>query len=775
MKIFKIWLILFVSTSLLLLPLQVSKGCGYSGDAFTGYSFINPKITNFEEYAPFYFTMDLLYSKEWSTVGDNISEWQNYFCDEPNKEDIDEVVYLWKIEDLENLKRDIQSVKGVKTDELKNTFAKQMAECEKIHVIDYLIFAKETEPLIEGGNWDWKIKNRDHENIKAKIESGISKYKDCASNFIKLRYAYQVIRLAHYAGYNEQCIELYDQLVPPLVKVKSIMHDWAKGRKAGALQRLGKNAESAYLFAQVFDSCPSKRVSSYLSFQINDETEWSDAMAMCKNKREKSALYVMRAINPFSHAVEEMISIYELDPKSPHLDFLLMREVQKYEMDFLGKPFSDEILDRYRMTITPRKEALSYMADLHRFVQQTIEDNKIENIDLWETVNAYLYYLGGENEEARQLFRSLKKQMKGNAKLKKQIDQFNLLLEISNVEEIGITEESQFDKWRNDLVSYREHKWAEKENERATQFVLDKFYDLYKKQGEYGKAFLCHFKFYNLLISPDLKIVEDLIALVDKPNKSKHEEWLLSRLFYEQGDEEEKNNIKEVLVEMKGTILLGNHELEQAIETFKTLPDTFQMKYWRFQILPLNPFEIGFSPASDFISPSQGEILKNKLELAESILALERKTKSDPANAAIYYCQLGAAAYNMTYEGSHWRTTDYFKSSSARYARQNNTDNVTYSWGGIMLDKDNLDLSKAIDYFQQGIARSKDPEISARLNFYLGLCQKIEYRWTTENLYENPVPKNKITGYVTLLSKYQKTEFAESVMRSCSALDYYMK
>ena len=111
--------------------------------------------------------------------------------------------------------------------------------------------------------------------MKALIFEGERVFIKLKSNNIKLRYAYQLIRLAHYAQDYSMVLELYDRLLPRIDPVESIIYDWILSHKAGALFRLGKRVEAAYLFSLVYDRCPSKREAAYQSFSIRSEQELS--------------------------------------------------------------------------------------------------------------------------------------------------------------------------------------------------------------------------------------------------------------------------------------------------------------------------------------------------------------------------------------------------------------------------------------------------------------------------------------------------------------------
>ena len=123
---------------------------------------------------------------------------------------------------------------------------------------------------------------------------------------------------------------------------ESVIKYWAMGHKAGAMRTLGMKVEANYLYALVFDKCPSKRVNMYYSFAPESDAEWTKLMSKCQNDREKTTLFLLRAINPLSQGLEEMENIAKIDPKSEYLTLLLVREICKLETSLMGYEFTYE-------------------------------------------------------------------------------------------------------------------------------------------------------------------------------------------------------------------------------------------------------------------------------------------------------------------------------------------------------------------------------------------------------------------------------------------------
>ena len=130
------------------------------------------------------------------------------------------------------------------------------------------------------------------------------------------RYAYQLIRLAHYANDYQGVLDLFEFLEPKIDDQESIINYWILGHKAGALNALGQNVKAAYLYSVIFQNTPSKRETAYRSFNIKTDEEWKACLLLCENNMERATLYAIRANADQSKAAEEMEQIYELDPEN---------------------------------------------------------------------------------------------------------------------------------------------------------------------------------------------------------------------------------------------------------------------------------------------------------------------------------------------------------------------------------------------------------------------------------------------------------------------------
>lgn len=196
----------------------------------------------------------------------------------------------------------------------------------------YMLFAKECEPFVNTGSWD--DNPADTAAMQLLLARGITLHNGCPSDYLKLRYAYQLIRLAHYSGNYQKAIDLYDNLMTPN-PAQSILRYWGLGHKAGAVKRLGDFVQGNYLFSLTFDSCESRRQLALLDFVVEKNgAVWESTMALAKDNHQKATLWMMRGLKEPKLSLKALQEMYALEPGSPRTASMMLREVQRIE-DFL--------------------------------------------------------------------------------------------------------------------------------------------------------------------------------------------------------------------------------------------------------------------------------------------------------------------------------------------------------------------------------------------------------------------------------------------------------
>lgn len=746
---------------LLCLPTKISKGCGpYVDRAFYGYSFLNPNIIDVDApKAPYFAGFEKIYKQLKPTEDiqqkDNLTEWNERFCNVAKLVDLQFIIYKASLTQMRSLKRAIRKKNSTLPLQLAaNTFARHLHQNKCEEAVDYLIFAKRCEPYVMKRS-SWNPVQRDTAAMQFLIKDGWREFKKNKSHYFKLRYAYQLIRLAHYKKDYVQTLELYDHLLPKIDNKPSLIEDWIEGHKAGALMGLGRNVEAAYLYSKIFQDTPSKRATAYQSFSIKTEEEWRACLRLCQTDEERATLYALRANDPNSLAVEDMKAIYEMVPQNEHLEFLLVREIQKLEKDLLGGDFNKKKKNNWRYHKIPRKQVGRNLLDLLKFVLVVGAEKKVKTPALWQIAEGYLELLGGDYYAAKNTLGHLRGSIKDEV-LAEQLEALIMVANIDGLEEVNTEMEDL-------IVSYERTELFTKYPDFG-KFVKDKLTYLYHEQGFEGKAFLEEHTLTELKYNPQLDLIEALIAICKKEKRSKLENKMVLK-------SDRVTTIESDLWDLKGTYYLGQMQIESALEAYRQMPRKDRADFGLF-----NPFrDLPIDCVNCRIIDTAGY---NKTVILEQILELEYKAKADMEKAAAYYYQIGNALYNMTYFGYEWEVADYFRSGASWYGLKSG-EAVFAAVGAPFGNHETVNCSLPLYYYDKAFRLAKNNELGARAAFMAAKCQQNQFftsKGSDYSLYDNQIPyvTAEYRQYFNILKDYySETAFYKEVVEECLYFERY--
>lgn len=742
-------------------PTHISKSCGPQKTLPYTYSFINKDIIPTDiPYAPYLLRFEDFYEttikpKEIQAT-DNVSEWQERTCQDASKKDIYELIYKGGEREFKLMQTAVKSDKiGLPARLSSNSFAQFLVDKKCIETIDYLLFAKNCEPHVIASSDPWNIPKRDTIAMEFLIQKGKKAFKKTKSHYIKLRYAYQIIRLAHYKKNYQQVLDLEDFLMPKTDAHPSLIHYWIMGHKAGALLKLGRNVEASHLYALIFEHCPSKRDAAFRSFYINNDEQWNECLLLCESDAERAILYTIRAYADESRAVEEMQKIYELDANNENLPLLLLREMQKLERDYLGLEFNIKKKANKRYYKIPRKASPYYLIQLQEFVDQVTDEDQIKEKELWLVADAYLELLAGDLYASNKSFTKIKPLIKNEA-LQEQVEVFTLALQICQYDEIDSEDEEEISEIIRRNEWYRSEKYDD-----FHDFLFDKLSYDYAKYEQLGKAFRAVHTTDDLKYNIPLEIIDDLLEICNKENPSKLEEALIAK--------KSGGTIQNDLLEMKATFYLSNFQLEAALETFNEIPraeqSDMQIHPYRDELL-----DCVHCPTSDTLTFT-------KTELVAKMLDLNYQARADLQLGAAAFYKLGLMYYNLSYYGNSWQGMDYFRSGSNW--KYENDKNVYPVYDAPFGNHENKDCSQAEFYFEKARLLTKNRELAARAAFMAAKCQHntwYNHRNNKRSLYSNNIPKfpAEYQIYFDLLKdEYQDTQLYGEAIKECKYFRAY--
>lgn len=738
----------FVILLVVLSPLDLlnGQGCSDNRPPFQGYSFINtnlisPAVPGARLFVSLKELEDYARQQGDPQVKGNLEEWQERFCDLHTVQDIGDVIYQSSRSDFESLVTAVKSKRAPLPYKLtNNAFAKYLKSHQCEETVTYLAFAKNCEYYATRRS-PWDNPQLRYQEMDDWITYGVDQLLQTKSHYIRLRYAYQVIRLAHYSKQYEKVLSLYDDLMPKIDNDPSIIEDWIEGHRAGALLALGQRVEAAYIYSRLFDRCPSKRESAYRSFSVKNDEEWEAILAKCKTPEEEATLFAIRASFPDSKLQVEMKEIYQRDPDSPYLPMFLIQEMLKLERNLLGLSFNNQRRQNKFYYGVPVADAGQRIIRLEQFVTQVLKEGVITRPGLWKIAQGYLSMLSGSFYDARKSFGEAR-DMDLPPILEQQLDAFELALYINALDDINHEIE-------NKIVGLQETNEAYEVFEDFKDFFRDRLTELYQENGQPGKAFLMQHPPQHLKPNIKPELIENLLAVTRKANPSKLEEQIIA-----DGD----STIQQMLLNIKASYLMSEYKFEAAIETLKRMERVDWDNYGLY-----NPFVERIRDCIRCPLPSNVP-LYNKGELIEELLTKEYEAKAGTGNVGVLNYEIGLALYNMSYFGQAWKAMDFYRSgASLETAYLRDGDNVTphpiFPYG----NQENFDCSRARLYFERARLATDSLELAAKATFMAAKCERNEYyvnRW-------RPDAVQSFENFELLVQNYAGTDFYQQIIDEC--------
>ena len=791
----KTFIAVCISTAIVSFPQNII-GCGPDADPYDYYtSFFQQNLPDAKGYRPFYYIgyQTFYDATEPTEVADVLAdEWAAYCGASVKKADAKKLVNKFAWKDLNNLYYNLEKNQPLKIpDSVKqNSMTAYFIQSKDLEALGYILYAKQVEPHVIGGEGDWNAPARDSLKMAKLIKNGMQLYTVAKKDFLKLKYSYQFLRLAHYSGRYSDVINWYDEYAAKTTS-SSVLQPLCLALKAGALFHNGQQKGAAYLFSKVFAASSAKRVSNFLGFNwsVDSKADKKDYLALCKNDNEKAAMLSLFALNSSEDKLADMKEILQLNPSSEELEVLVVREINKLEEKYLtpsmqkipgGKAFYFTWEDESRDSVMKANE--QEVIALASFLNNAAQTKPVTNAGLFETAAAYAAYMSRDYANAKNYLAAAQK-MQLTQKVKDQWALTNLLVTINEKEKIDAAFEEQLLpslQWLDEKVRSEKAEtlnyWQVQQWRSIYRNVLSEVLaKRYHQQSDLTKETLCignadwmmkgQQDYYgsqngveylrNKLMSKD---VENLYALINNKQPSKFESYLIS-----------KNSVtKKEVVDFAGTSYLREYDYAKAIEWFKKSADK--------KIINKNPFaDLLFDREEQLSSEKKFSI--TKLAFAQQMLKLEQAAKQ-PATAAKCYYKLALGMYNITYYGHTWELVQYYRSGSDGYAIPDNATGFQKEYYGAF---------KAQSYFEKAMNASTDKNFEARCLFMMAKCaqkqvhqpQYSEYssNWDQYDVADKaylPLFKNN-KYFPQFVKEYGSTAFYKEAYNSCSYLRDFVK
>jgi hypothetical protein len=693
-----------------------------------------PQIQRLQE---FYYTQELYnhayYNNNNYDRNLNIQEWQTALGPSIATSDIEFVLYKtdpdFFIRSYEN--------NSLMEDFSGNTFIRHLSEKKNIEYLAYLKLAKQIEFLNFLRTSDpWNNQEYNYDNFSNKYDTSFiiqcrNKIEQSSNEFLKMRYAYQYIRITNSA----EAIETYERYFEKN-PTKSIIKVWALFFKAIALDRSNKHSEASYLYSRVFELSDEKKHYCY-NAMAKDADSIGAVMQFAKTATEKGNILALSILNYPGRCMDKLEKIFNMSPNNDFLYILIMREINKVEDWLYSENESKYFESKYEIDKWLKKQKINkhhdslYLMQFHHFLISCYHSKNSINKDFLAVAIAHLYFLNKDNSNGLAFLNKIS----GNANkaILKQvhIDMLLFLINKGNLDnkknkhEIakqllyleGFARESFY--YYKSIFSITKKLSSLYKNKHIVLYGLFKLKsDLYLEKYDALKNDHCiYFPEDNYLYdkiryfdnTASIKDMDEILGLIRKKKKSVFEKYICENTI---GNEN-------IYKDLKGTIAFRSSDLKLAYKTFVEIPDSFWQEYGSYKrYLNENPFiPKCLTKKRNFSYPF------NKTIFVKQLIDLIEEAKQNPQKSAENYLKLGHAFYNCSYYGNSWMMMSYNQyisdgSGYGDYEYFNNSQvNSNKSYSNNFYNN-----TTAIKYYKSAISATNNNELKAEAYYMLAEC-----------------------------------------------------
>lgn len=687
---------------------------------------------------PFWYTpTDLYYSTNPDPLSKdlkrNLEEWKQAVSEGVSVDDIYNVLYDSDYYAL----RDSYEKSTLPQMFENSNFIEALLKPKNKEILKYLLFAKEVEST--GVFWDyWDDRSSvvyisSRESKIRLLKQAQIEYITAKSEFLRNRYAFQVVRLAYQVGELTQAVYMYKLHFKSASK-NNLMSAWAALFCAMSLDFLDQKSEANRFYIQAFNNCDSKKFRAVQLY--NKKTGTTDTFT----NKDKSIDIVIHAINYPGRSLDQIKEVCKYDRTSEYLPFLVMREVLKIE-DWMMSSVYQQTIDgqlacvndssvffyRSYYDFKNKTKDREYILEVKGLIIDLLRKTlKQDEKDFYNIALSHLNLLEGNNKEANKYLAQISVHADKSILLQKEIEQVwisintedvttesfknNYLKRFRKIKLMLAQEENKIDNpYNSDYADSNIFRTLNaslakeffKKGDVVSMCLLTTTYGFDEKYPEDYTFSAMSSSYYSALRLFDLYAstsdIDKLIALIKKKNKTKFEQYICNQPF----------NSIDSYKDLKGTIAVRNLDFETAYLVFASMDQNFWANTYEYATyLAGDPFV----PSSPYLyaDVANTSYKFTKTKFVKDILTYQKKTKSKNKDiAAKAYLKLGHAYNNMTFWGDFWMMMSYGWGSGDAYTFITR-DACTPNWRNYYESSD-----LAYDQYNKAYELAKNKEIKA--------------------------------------------------------------
>ena len=713
----------------------------------------------------------------------NIEEWQGYMGIS-----YDDAYYLVFKASRDNVRA---LINGTACDDEKLGFVTKDFVTRHKQALLYIAYAKYLEPYMrisnsEGEDSGWwyspeypdkeEVSKLEYDKIITVLTRSWNAEKD---NELKLRYGYQLVRLAHYNRKYEEAVKYFDTYVEPL-NFKTEMYYYALSQKAGALRGLGDIIQANADFMSVFSNSDDLKLSAYSSIYLSydSEVDFNSIMSNAKTDNERNDIYFLLGYKAFNNPLNEIRKIVAKTPDAIQAKVLMVRAINAIERRILPVQYSYELLtgnNRYPV-ILPGNETESFLnatLNLSAGIAGTAKDK-----NFWNMATSYLYLQVKDFAAAKKYLETVNTP---DEFYRKQKNALAALIEICEQPTITKTVEETILSRHIDLFLFDD----EDENSTAA-FVRNVLANRYFIQKDYAKSFLMTNKLDAFEMNPQESLLNDIEKFYNKKDKNNFEKLIAKSI------QSNKYEINDYFKYLHGIISLTNNDLNAAKRYFDSANNDFgtvSSNIFGYNILKFFDEEEELVMHKAYIS--EFPVIKEYMsyaDITEALIELEKTGRMSGEKAAKANFLTGNFYYNVSSTGyfrhylrfdnnnSFWysKYTQYYEDEKEseylyRYVVQDDINTLYIKYDIHAFFKNTTGISDA--YLQKALQQTNDNELKARILFALAKVDQIRVYANGNFNYDQRFYSKT---YFEKLKALNNTSLFKELDKSCEYFSYYL-
>ena len=740
--------LLLIFSTIGLLVYSAIYACSDNGDWGWNYdSNFTPEAFVDKSYSPLFLSSDFFYGIGFDTEHNTrfndeiVNDWATYLKGIVDKEYVSYFLIDSSVIDVKNIyvfsatkKHNFSTIKWSKKINLKDKKFKNF--------IEFLYNAQALETVsVTTDYWSYEPQKTVYFSDFKRVKNIERKYNETIDPFLKNRYWFLTVKANFYSD-NAPNANLFFQKTEITVP-KNTLYYRAICYLAGLEYRNKNYAKSNYQYAQVFDKCPKLRVVAAYSFRPQDQTDWNQSLTMAKTNNEKAALWAIHGYYADEHnAIQK---IYELNPQSEHLDYLLMRLINKVEITMNKSSNEQNSQNKDIVNDTSNARAIN-------LVLAIAKANNTLRPHLWNIAAAYMETVNGNFAEADKNFSIAKSKMPNTAIA---IKQLRLLQFINNLSKLDQINSSNVKTILADL------NWLYFE---LPKDKLDNF--RYQNATSWSKSYVSKlFQAHNNSVMAELFNRDNNFYNTEK-NVIAMKSFLLK---------ENKSDVETIASKIYNVNVVDINQYQAVKATFQNkiaeaIIFVKQTDSLQYNNLLGNPFNGRIKDCHDCEHEEFQKKKYSQLEFLTTIKVMQDKIEKQE-DVYINALLLGNAFYNITHFGN------------ARLFYESNI----IGYGSTLYDFDAktkamiTNCSLAQMYYQKAFDAAVNQEQKAKCEYMLAKCERNEYYNKKYNttIYVWGIEENRINflawnGFKNLKNNYSSTKFYQEVIAECGYFNTFV-